>query len=547
MGSARVAGITGPQLLARTEALADALDSGAAQLDPAAAGRARQVVDKVRARTGLTGDHTVVALAGATGSGKSSLFNAVVGSAVATIGARRPTTSTPSAAVWGEQDANALLDWLDVATRYAVPAGSPRPAVGSLEGLVLLDLPDFDSRETSHRAEAERVLDLVDVFVWVTDPQKYADARLHDDYVAALATHASVTLVVLNHADRLTPTEAEQCAADLRRLLTMDGLAEVRVVVTSAATGAGVEELRGRLANAVAGRNAARSRLAADLTSATNALAGDVADRESGVSAKTRDGLVDALARAAGIPTVVSAVDRDYRHQAVERTGWPFTRWVRSLRPRPLRRLRLGDDTATSVTEADVRSVVGRSSLPSPSPAARAAVDLASRRLGEEVADGLPVRWSDAVHDAASPDGRDLADALDQGVVGTSVRAPAPFWWGVAGGLQLLLAATAFVGLLWLVLLSALGWLHLPQPSTPSWGPLPVPFLLLVGGLLAGVLLALLSRLLAGVGARRRASLIERRLRKAVSAVAQDRVLGPVGVVLARHEATRQALGRAKG
>ena len=29
------------------------------------------------------------------------------------------------------------------------------------------------------------MLELVDLFVWVTDPQKYADARLHDDYVAA--------------------------------------------------------------------------------------------------------------------------------------------------------------------------------------------------------------------------------------------------------------------------------------------------------------------------------------------------------------------------
>ena len=32
-----------------------------------------------------------------------------------------------------------------------------------------------------NRAEAERGLALVDLCVWVTDPQKYADARLHDD------------------------------------------------------------------------------------------------------------------------------------------------------------------------------------------------------------------------------------------------------------------------------------------------------------------------------------------------------------------------------
>lgn len=546
MGSARVVGITGPQLIGRTEGLDAALSSGADELEPGAVARAREVIAKVRARTGLTGNHTVVAFAGATGSGKSSLFNAVVGSPVATIGARRPTTSTPTAAVWGGEDATALLDWLGVGKRHVVQPGAALPVPESLDGLVLLDLPDFDSRETSNRAEAERMLDLVDVFVWVTDPQKYADARMHDDYVAALATHEAVTLVVLNQADRLTPEQAQQCADDLRRLLVMDGLSDARVLLTSAATGVGIEDLRGRLANAVAGRNAARTRLAADVTAATIGLSGGVAPGEHDISAQTRDGLVDALARAAGIPTVVSAVDRDYRHQAVARTGWPFTRWVRSFRPRPLRRLRL-DEAAPGVTEADVRAVVGRSSLPPPSPAARAAVDLASRRLGDDAASGLPVRWADAVHEAAAPDGHDLADALDQSIVGTSLKVAAPRWWGVMGMLQLLLALTAVAGLLWLVVLSVLGWLRLPEPSTPTWGPLPVPFVLLAGGLVAGVLLALLSRYLAGVGARRRAASVDRWLRGAVSRVAEERVLGPVGEVLSRHAATRQALDRARG
>ena len=73
----------------------------------AAGGRAATgpgaVVAKVEERTALVGGHTVVALAGATGSGKSSLFNALVGSPVATVGVRRPTTSTPTAAIWGDE------------------------------------------------------------------------------------------------------------------------------------------------------------------------------------------------------------------------------------------------------------------------------------------------------------------------------------------------------------------------------------------------------------------------------------------------------------
>ncbi|UUZ43887.1 GTPase [Janibacter limosus] len=187
------------ELGARADALSGALGTGGARLEPAPAARAGEVVDKVRERTSPVGGHTVVALAGATGSGKSSLFNALVGAEVARSGMRRPTTSTPTAAVWGSEPAGELLDWLSVGTRHRVEG----PDTDRLDGLVLVDLPDFDSRESAHREEATRVLELVDVFVWVTDPQKYADAVLHDDYVAVLREYGAVTIVVLNRVDRL--------------------------------------------------------------------------------------------------------------------------------------------------------------------------------------------------------------------------------------------------------------------------------------------------------------------------------------------------------
>jgi hypothetical protein len=423
--------------------------------------------------------------------------------------------------------------------------------VGSLDGLVLLDLPDFDSRVTSHRVEAERVLALVDVFVWVTDPQKYADARLHEDYLKALSTHETVTVVVLNQADRLTDDEVAQVRADLARLTEADGIGGVQVIGTSATSGAGVTELRQRLANAVAGQNAARQRLAADVRASAGRLRRDVADREPSLSDKADHELVDALARAAGVPTVVAAVERDYRNQAWGRTGWPFTRWVRALRPDPLKRLRLNAHDAAeeklAVTASDVRSVLGRSSLPPPSPAARSAVDLATRRVGDEGAQGLPPRWAEAVSDAATPPGPELADALDQAIVGTSLRMRAPLWWRVFGVLQLVLAVAAVAGLLWLAVLFVLGWFQLPQPDTPKWGPLPIPFLLFVGGLVLGLVLALLARVLARTGARRRGARVRKRLLDSIGTVARERIVGPVRAVLQRHRTTREALDRAAG
>ncbi|HEY7720907.1 MAG TPA: GTPase [Pedococcus sp.] len=566
MGSRQVKGITAEDLTSKASSLRDALEAGGDQLDRKQTSAGAEIVAKVHARTALRGGHTVVALAGATGSGKSSLFNALVGSSVATVGAKRPTTSKPTAAVWGPESATELLDWLTVGRRHrvegtdggAVDGGAPDDAEsspgspGSLEGLVLLDLPDFDSRIVEHRREADLILALVDVFVWVTDPQKYADARLHDDYLAALSMHDAVTVVVLNQADRLTPQGVSEVTADLVRLGERDGIRGLQVYATSARTGQGLDELRMRLAAAVAGQNAARYRLAADIKSVASHLRSDVADTEPSLREADDTELVDSLCRAAGIPTVVAAVERDYRQEASARTGWPLTRWARSLRPDPIKRLRLSkgdtDDSAAlpGVTAADVRGMLGRSSLPPATPAARASVDVATRRLGERAGEGLPTPWAEAVADAATPPGPDLADALDQAVLKTPLRARDPLWWTVFGVAQTVLALLTVVGLGWLVLLGVAGWLRLPEIRTPYVGALPLPTLLLVGGLLLGLVLAAVSRPLARSGARRRAALINERLRSSVATVASAHIVAPVRAVLERHAQTRRSLDAAR-
>ena len=83
-------------------------------------------------RLALSGAHTVVALAGTTGSGKSSLFNALAGAPLSPAGLRRPTTGTAHAVVFAqpgtEAAAGSLLDWLGVGVRFTVadePASGP--------------------------------------------------------------------------------------------------------------------------------------------------------------------------------------------------------------------------------------------------------------------------------------------------------------------------------------------------------------------------------------------------------------------------------------
>jgi GTP-binding protein EngB required for normal cell division len=536
---------TAESVASRLRALDRVVELGAGRLDEELLAPARELSRRAGERLRFSGGHTVVALAGATGSGKSSLFNALAGAQVSAPGVRRPTTGVAHAVVWDAAGAGPLLDWLEIPRRHALdlPDGQH-----DLRGLVLLDLPDHDSTEMSHRLEVDRLVALVDVLVWVLDPQKYADAAIHDRYLKPLARHGEVMVVVLNQVDRLPAEAVPDAVADVRRLLAEDGLAGVPVLPTSAITGNGLDRLRDVLTGAVAARRAALRRVSADL----DTVAGDLATVVGGpardrIDARAEHALVAALAAAAGAPAVGAAVQRAMVHRAVAATGFPFTRWLRRLRPDPLRRLHLDRGRVAAVTgdqDADPGAAVQRSSLPAAGAVERSRVELAVRRLADDAAGGLPDPWPETVHRAARSRTADLADALDRAVATTDLGvARAPWWWRAVGGLQTLLAATTLVGVLWLAGLYALTVLRLPEPEPPQIGLLPLPTVLLIGGLLAGLLLALLARGLAVLGARRRRTLAEERLREAVSEVAHALVLSPVLAELTAYAALREAVG----
>ncbi len=116
------------------------------------------------------------------------------------------------------------------------------------------------------------MLGLVDAVIWVVDPEKYADAVLHERYLRPLAGHAEVTFVVLNQVDRLPAEAADLVLDDLRRLLDEDGMPlgehgepGATVLALSALSGEGVGELREMLGEFVGERRAAARRLAADI------------------------------------------------------------------------------------------------------------------------------------------------------------------------------------------------------------------------------------------------------------------------------------------
>ncbi|MFJ8883879.1 GTPase [Streptomyces sp. NPDC102402] len=570
-------GLPGSPLRPRLDALRELVGLSRARLDGDTLAEAGRVLDEASARQRLSSRHTVVAIAGATGSGKSTLFNALAGVQISDTGLRRPTTSAPIACSWTDGAAG-LLD------RLAIPGRlRRRPVQGgtatdeALQGLVLVDLPDHDSAATGHRDQVDRVLALVDAVIWVVDPEKYADAALHERYLRPLAGHAEISFVVLNQIDRLSGEAADLVLDDLRRLLDEDGMAVgehgepgVTVLPLSALSGAGVGDLRELLGRFVQDRTAAARRLSADVDAAAARLRPVyVAEGRPGLGERAREEFTDRLAEAVGASAAGQASEREWRRNAGRACGTPWLRlwrWYESTR-------QLGGLDLMAQALAP----------PEEELTARQRVEQAVRKLADDAVDGLPTPWAQAVREAAVNGAKGLPEALDElarnaqaGAVGRgrggsrdtgstpagttvkgvetgrgkrrpghtatapaasagapggrAARPPRPAWWPAAVLAQASMTLLQVFGGLWL-LGQIVGVL---EPG------LLIPALLMLAGVVGGPLVEWSCAAAARGPARRYGQETERRLREAAAGCGRARVLDPVAAELARYREVRE-------
>ena len=530
--------------------------------------RARDVLTQISHRRRLAPETTVAALLGATGSGKSSLTNALTGAEVTRTARIRPTTTRPIAVVPDTAaGATELLDWLAIDQRVRVD-GSWAPG----EATVLVDLPDIDSDEPSHRAIAERMAGKVDVLVWVLDPEKYADGVVHRDFLIPMAAHAEVMVVALNQVDRLDADSRDAVVTDLRRILDREGLGSASVVPVSARTGEGVETLARTVAQVASDRLASARSLAAHAQRAARELADrtglmslalpTVGERppEGGRIRQDRQdqqsltALRRAAASVAGVDLVARAVEESDRHRAHTWVGWFWLRWIEHLRRDPLRALHLGIGRPSSPASEGVddpdsgqrRGTPDLGSLPPAGPAATGNLRNTAHVYALTACSGLPGDLAAQAVLRSDERAENLAAPLELAVSAVDYGAwMRPAWWAVANLLQWVTALTALIGGLWLVAIHVLeDYLLLISIDVPRWGKVPWPTILLLGGLLIGLALAGLGSFLARVQAGHHGKQVAHRLRRATDEVVDTELVEPLRTETCRWAQLAQILNR---
>ncbi|WP_314849845.1 GTPase [Rothia mucilaginosa] len=584
--------------------LKDAISYGEGRVPETVLLDAAETLERLSQRRELSTEHTVIGFFGATGSGKSTLFNAIAGQNIALSAPTRPTTSTVQAAIWEAEGSEELLDWLGIDKRVypqtqalaaegdategneagggaAAPNAVTEPAPGLFNrirravggrgemrtrtgGLILLDMPDFDSVTTTNRDLAARMMRYVDVLVWVVDPQKYADAVIHRDFMVPLAASGAQALCVLNQADKLAPAEVPAVLASLTRLLQAEGTEAhllAAPIAVSARTGEGVDVLRDLLAQVAAAKSLSLQRTDAQLHATASQLrtyAGGEGTVLAGAYAlEAEQKLVKACYSSSQAEQVLEAATASYRRAAGQRTGWILTRWMSRLKADPLRRLHLGqqDETKSASKAEKSAGMLGSdsenapelvaSSLPPLSAAQKAGMANAVRQYSKQMAARIDEPWKRSIKEAALSREAELPELLERDMVRIDYglgRTRAP--WVIFNALQWIALMSALVGVGWLTLISGLAYLQiqLPPAPTPEGSPVPLPTLLLLLGVLLGIASAGVGRLLTAMGSRYYARKLRGRLQTGVEKAVQSCVVAPVQQEAKRLNAYRKAL-----
>lgn len=452
--------------------LDEAVGQAAASVGEDSVAATAELARSARKRVGYLGSSVVVALAGGTGSGKSSLLNAIAGEYVAEVAAIRPTTSEPLA--WipqvPEPGVVRLLD--DMGVNRRVGHTKERP-------IVIIDMPDTDSVVGAHRAVFEKLLPRVDAVWWVVDPEKYSDRLLHRDFLGPLAAYQGQFLFIFNQVDRLDPAQLASVVADFAGRLREIGIDDpVIIPVAANPVGGGgpigMDALMDSLAQLDDAKKAVTAKTLVDIRRAGLALAEVTGVTGEGLGfddqwEQARSEVVSGLVGMVVADDVVEKAEAEGAAAALRAGLGPLGLFITRLR--------------------DTRVARALGLAPPGNLASDAANQWASRPGRDKALGTMEALVSELAFSAGGPYSRMLRAEFDTGRLTAAVdktvdvalhrNADAQLdrqsWWSSVAIVKWLLSIAVIAGAVW--------W----YASPPTRGSIPWPVVLVVGGVVVGL------------------------------------------------------------
>ncbi|WP_296182975.1 ABC transporter [uncultured Mobiluncus sp.] len=506
----------------------------------------RRLETQLERRDALDPRVTVVAVAGPSGTGKSTVVNTLARrNSLVPTGTHRPTTTELVAYVDADVAAEPFLELSGIPRSASVefcssgsnPFGDNLGATGAGHQIrsalsaqcghpIVVEVPDTLLVPELAAATAQ-VLETADIILWTTDSQKYADAAFHNQ-ISAFPRHRN-SYFVLTHTEGLTETQVQTLHQELAAIAARLGVSP-EILQISVYDDSSLARFRETVAGLSRAPEARWRGEQAAIHHVAERLSQDLALDESGESVKqpgqTPSGapspaettLVDQVAQVSGLAAVQANFSKQYLEAGGFWTLWPVLNCLAGIKPLTP----VNQNSSTTPGEPDADKPVGRSADSSPEQTAdgsestavadsstdldrtseettpqidsrnrfsahvnAAGITSAARTYAVTASAQRPPKWLDFAQLKAVELSGNLVSALNLALESWKFPArPVRTWWRVWRLGHWFWLAALLVGLLW-SLIAGVAFLGGAGTSAAVWlvGPVPFPLVVLAAAI----------------------------------------------------------------
>lgn len=522
----------------------------------------RRLENQLERRDALDPRVTVIAVAGPSGTGKSTVVNTLARrNSLVPTGMHRPTTTELVAYVDAEVTAALFLELSgiprSVSVEFCTTRSNPlrdslgmvgeghqvRSALTQCGHPIVVEVPDT-LLVPELTSAASQVLETADLILWTTDSQKYADAAFHSR-ISAFPRHPN-SYFVLTHTEGLTESQLQTLNQELAAIAERIGVSPeiLQISLYDESSLARFRETVAELSHAPEARwrgqqaaiHHAATKLGQDLEldvtgefSTQPVQAPSVASPPSPAETK----LVDQVTQVSGLSAVQANFSKQYLRAGGFWTLWPVLNWLAGIKPLA----HVNQDNSATPGEPEADKPVGPSADPSPEQTADesatpavadstpdlpsvapqadslnrffprvnvAGITSAARTYAATASAHRPSKWVDFAQLKAVELSGNLVSALNLALESWKFPArPARTWWRIWRLGHWFWLAALVVGLLW-SLVAGVAFLGGAGTSAAVWmvGPVPFPLLVLVAAVAGTLVWSLVGTKILHCGAR---------------------------------------------